>query len=100
MDPGAGVDGAGAFHDGSEQFVGGDFAVDIDEDFFGFRELGLDREFGMASLNVPFHLLQNRIHSAQNQNTQYVQTSCIETICSNLSQGFDWRGNPASASRF
>jgi transcriptional activator SPT7 len=47
--------------------------VDIDEDFFGFRELGLDREFGMHSLNVPFHLLQNRMHSAyQNQNTQYV----------------------------
>ena len=71
MDPNAGVDGAGAFHDGSEQFVGGDFAEDIDEDFFGFKELGLDKEFGLASLSVPLHLLQNRMHNAyQSQNTK------------------------------
>lgn len=62
-------DGSGAFNDGSEQFVGGDFADDIDEDFFGFKELGLDKEFGLASLSVPLHLLQNRMfnaHQAQN----------------------------------
>lgn len=58
-----GADGAGAFNDGSEQFVGGDFAEDIGEDFFGFKELGLDREFGL-SISVPLHLLQNRVHSA------------------------------------
>jgi transcriptional activator SPT7 len=66
----AGADGAGAFNDGSEQFVGGDFAEDLDEDFFGFRELGLAAEFGLESLSVPLHLLQNRLHSghqAQNQ---------------------------------
>ena len=34
------ADGSAAFNDGSEQFVGGDFAEDIDEDFFGFKELG------------------------------------------------------------
>jgi transcriptional activator SPT7 len=68
-----GGDGSNAFHDGSEQFVGGDFAEDIDEDFFGFKELGLDKEFGLASLSVPFHLLQNRMYNAhQAQNTQYV----------------------------
>ncbi|EXJ79252.1 hypothetical protein A1O3_08753 [Capronia epimyces CBS 606.96] len=53
--------GQGSFADGGEQFVGGDFAEDLDEDFFGFRELGLDKEFGMASLTVPFHILQNRL---------------------------------------
>ncbi|KAF2723423.1 hypothetical protein K431DRAFT_219906 [Polychaeton citri CBS 116435] len=67
----AGADGVGAFNDGSDQFVGGDFAEDLDEDFFGFKELGLDQEFGLESLSVPLHLLQNRMHSAyqaQNNN--------------------------------
>lgn len=63
------ADGSSAFNDGSEQFVGGDFAEDIDEDFFGFRELGLDKEFGLATLSVPLHLLQNRMYTMhQNQN--------------------------------
>ncbi|KAI4250249.1 MAG: hypothetical protein L6R42_008794 [Xanthoria sp. 1 TBL-2021] len=65
----AGPDGSNAFNDGSEQFVSGDFADDFGEDFFGFRELGLDKELGLASLAVPLHLLQNRMHSAhQSQN--------------------------------
>jgi transcriptional activator SPT7 len=55
------ADGSSNFNDGSEQFVGGDFAEDIDEDFFGFKELGLDKELGLASLSVPLHLLQNRL---------------------------------------
>ena len=59
----AGADGAGAFNDGSEQFVGGDFAEHIGEDFFGFKELGLDIEFGLTA-SVPLHLLQNRVHNA------------------------------------
>ncbi|KAH8727220.1 transcriptional activator spt7 [Phaeosphaeriaceae sp. PMI808] len=63
----AGADGAGAFNDGSEQFVGGDFAEDIGEDFFGFKELGLDREFGLT-FSVPLHLLQNRVHNAAKDN--------------------------------
>lgn len=58
-----GADGVGAFNDGSEQFIGGDFAEDIDEDFFGFKELGLDKEFTIDSLSVPFHLLQSRMHN-------------------------------------
>lgn len=71
-----GGDGSHAFEDGSEQFIGGDFAEDIDEDFFGFKELGLDKEFGLASLSVPLHLLQNRMYSAhQAQNTKYVPLS-------------------------
>lgn len=58
----AGPDGAGAFKDGSDQFVGGDFAEDLDEDFFGFKELGLMEEFGLSSLSVPLHLLQTKLH--------------------------------------
>ena len=52
--------------------MGGDFAEDLHEDFFGFRELGLAEELGLESLSVPFHLLQNRMHAAyssHNQNT-------------------------------
>ncbi|KAI9885230.1 MAG: hypothetical protein M1823_002969 [Watsoniomyces obsoletus] len=56
-------DGADAFNDDSEQFVGGDFAEDLGEDYFGFKELGLDIEFGLAANSVPLHLLQNRMHN-------------------------------------
>ena len=66
----AGPDGANAFNDGSEQFVGGDFAEELGEDFFGFKELGLDVEFGMGSLSVPLHLLQNRMHTANQAQNQ------------------------------
>ena len=70
------ADGSAAFNDGSEQFVGGDFAEDIDEDFFGFKELGLDKEFGLASLSVPLHLLQNRLSNVgQNANQNIAQNS-------------------------
>ena len=66
----ANADGSGAFNDGSDQFVGGDFAEDLDEDFFGFRELGLAEELGLESLSVPLHLLQNRMHSAYQAQNQ------------------------------
>lgn len=62
-------EGAGEtiFEDGSEQFISGDFAADLNEDFLGLRELGLDKELGLASLSVPLHLLTSRITSMQNQ---------------------------------
>ncbi|GAB7363346.1 hypothetical protein MBLNU230_g3627t1 [Neophaeotheca triangularis] len=62
----AGADGAGAFNDGSDQFASGDFAEDFDEDYFGLKELGIADELGLATLSVPFHLLQNRVNSAYN----------------------------------
>lgn len=43
----------------NEQFFNGD-VQEIDDDFFGFKELGLDKEFGLLSSSVPFHLLQAR----------------------------------------
>lgn len=64
-----GNDGAAAFNDGSEQFVAGDFADELGEDFFGFKELGLAGELG-GVLSVPLHLLQSRVrnqYQAQNQ---------------------------------
>ncbi|KAI1305136.1 bromodomain-containing protein [Xylaria venustula] len=64
-----GNDGAAAFNDGSEQFVAGDFAEELGEDFFGFKELGLSGELG-GVLSVPLHLLQSRVrnqYQAQNQ---------------------------------
>ncbi|KAL8923268.1 MAG: hypothetical protein Q9208_004668 [Pyrenodesmia sp. 3 TL-2023] len=77
----AGPDGSNALNDGSDQFVSGDFAMDMGEDFFGFRELGLDTELGLASLSVPLHLLQNRMHSAhQSQNTSNLSSSLPSTL--------------------
>lgn len=66
----AGEDGAGAFNDGSEQFTSGDFAEDLGEDFFGFRALGLDKEMGLDSIAVPFHLLQSRVRNQYQMQTQ------------------------------
>lgn len=74
----AGPDGAGAFNDGSEQFVGGDFAEDLGEDFFGFKQLGLDKEFGLEVLSVPFHLLQTRVRSQYQQQAQVPGTTAAD----------------------
>lgn len=71
-----GTDGVGAFNDGSEQFVSGDFAEDLGEDFFGFRELGLDKEMGLDMISVPLHLLQSRV---RNQFQMQTQTAGITT---------------------
>lgn len=66
----AGPDGAGAFNDGSEQFVGGDFAEELGEDFFGFKALGLDKELGLEMMSVPLHLLQTRVRNTYQSQAQ------------------------------
>ncbi len=71
-----GADGSGAFKDGSEQFVGGDFAEELGEDFFGFKALGLDSEFGLSSLSEPLHLLHTRLY--QSQPSAVVQNASAE----------------------
>jgi len=58
--------GSGSFETG-EQYTSGDFADDLGEDFFGFKELGLDKEFGLVNFSVPLHLLHNRLSSAAKQ---------------------------------
>jgi transcriptional activator SPT7 len=66
----AGADGVGAFKDGSDQFMSGDFADDLGEDFFGFKALGLDKEMGLDSFSVPFHLLHSRVRNQYQLQTQ------------------------------
>lgn len=45
----------------TEAFLSGNFGEEIDEDFLGLRELGLDKEFGLEGLSVPLHLIQTRL---------------------------------------
>jgi transcriptional activator SPT7 len=52
-----------SFEDNSEQFMTGDFSNDLGDDFFGFKELGLDREFNMLSKSIPIYLLHSRLHN-------------------------------------
>ncbi|KAK4218431.1 bromodomain-containing protein [Rhypophila decipiens] len=73
-----GADGSGAFDDGSEQFVGGDFAEELGEDFFGFKALGLDREMGLEMMSVPLHLLQSRVRSQYQMQTQTIGTAVAD----------------------
>ncbi|KAH3683423.1 hypothetical protein WICPIJ_005606, partial [Wickerhamomyces pijperi] len=51
----------GAFADNSEQFMNGDFSNELGDDFFGFKELGLDKELGVLGNTIPLHLLQSRL---------------------------------------
>ena len=77
-----GATGADSFQDESEQFVSGDFAMDLNEDFFGFKSLGLDKEFSLSSLSVPLHLLQSRVHNAYAANTiKYVSLLTCNAQC-------------------
>ncbi|KAI5957852.1 SPT7 [Candida theae] len=52
-----------SFADNSEQFVTGDFSNDLGDDFFGFKELGLDKEFNMLTSSIPIYLLHSRLHN-------------------------------------
>lgn len=54
------------FGDDSDQFLNGDFSNEIGEDFFGFKELGLEREFGLLTATIPFHLLHSRLNNSYN----------------------------------
>ncbi|KAK4242925.1 hypothetical protein C8A03DRAFT_10938 [Achaetomium macrosporum] len=74
----AGADGSGAFNDGSEQFIGGDFAEELGEDFFGFKALGLDKDLGLEMLSVPLHLLQSRVRSQYQMQTQTAGTATAD----------------------
>ncbi|KAJ2725475.1 Transcriptional activator spt7 [Coemansia sp. Benny D115] len=65
-------DGAGASVDASTLESGDSFITgmvgglgDLGDDFFGFKELGLDKEFGLETLNVPQRLWYGK-SAAQN----------------------------------
>ncbi|AMD18712.1 HBL190Cp [Eremothecium sinecaudum] len=52
------------FDDESQSFMTGDFSSEITgEDFFGFRELGLEKEFGVLTSSVPLQLLTLQFRS-------------------------------------
>ncbi|KAK3843798.1 MAG: hypothetical protein J3R72DRAFT_366499, partial [Linnemannia gamsii] len=57
LNEGHNVDADFEFQENDEAFTNGNFigggADELGEDFFGFRELGLDREFGVAKLSIP-----------------------------------------------
>ncbi|OXG85835.1 transcriptional activator SPT7 [Cryptococcus neoformans Gb118] len=48
------------FADDGEMLLDGNFADELGEDFLGLRELGIDREYGLASLTVPQSLFYGR----------------------------------------
>lgn len=48
------------FGEESEDLVAGNLPSALDDDFFGFKALGLDQELGLANLQVPLRLLQRR----------------------------------------
>ena len=61
------------FDDQSQSFVTGDFASEITgEDFFGFKDLGLDKEFGLLSSSVPLQMLTFQFQSADAETTVQV----------------------------
>lgn len=52
------------FENNSEQFMTGDFANEIGDDFLGLKELGLDKEFKMLSSSIPTYLLHSRLQNS------------------------------------
>lgn len=52
-----------SFDDNSEQFITGDFSNELGEDFFGFKELGLDKEYQMLSSSIPIYLLYSKLQN-------------------------------------
>lgn len=55
-----------SFDDNSEQFTTGDFTSELGDDFFGFKELGLDKEFKMLTSSIPVYLLHSRLQNSFN----------------------------------
>ncbi|KAJ1022251.1 hypothetical protein NDA13_005164 [Ustilago tritici] len=48
------------FADNGEALVAGNFAEGLGDDYFGFKELGLDKEVGLSGLTVPSRLFYGR----------------------------------------
>ncbi|OBA21292.1 hypothetical protein METBIDRAFT_78302 [Metschnikowia bicuspidata var. bicuspidata NRRL YB-4993] len=68
------------FDDNSEQFTTGDFTSELGDDFFGFKELGLDKEFNMLSSSVPVYLLHARLHNSFNNAGPINKTTKYEDL--------------------
>lgn len=76
------------FEDSSEDFVTGNFATELTgEDFFGFKELGLDKEFGVLSSSVPIQLLTSQFQAIDDeQQTQEKKIQQLEVDLLSYSQ--------------
>lgn len=62
------------FEDESQSFLTGDFATEITgEDFFGFKELGLEKEFGVLSSSVPLQLLTFQSQASEGEIKEQVK---------------------------
>ncbi|KAI8055791.1 hypothetical protein BDF22DRAFT_741079 [Syncephalis plumigaleata] len=48
----------------NEQFMMGDIFSEVDDDYLGLRELGLDSELQLSNLKIPTHLWRGKAHGA------------------------------------
>ncbi|CCK72313.1 SAGA histone acetyltransferase complex subunit SPT7 KNAG_0J02330 [Huiozyma naganishii CBS 8797] len=90
------------FEDESENFVTGNFANELTgEDFFGFKELGLEKEFGVLSSSVPLQLLTSHFQAADGEKAEQVkkiQTEEVDSVAySKISKGSLESGNFCAA---
>lgn len=69
-----------SFEDNSEQFTTGDFTSELGGDFFGFKELGLDKEFKMLSTHIPVYLLHSRLQSSFTNSGSASKTTKYEDL--------------------
>lgn len=71
----------GQFKD--EQFLNGDFASQLGDevDFFGFKELGLDKELGLLNSSVPLHLLHSRFNASMSNTSSLDEEKTRKSLC-------------------
>ena len=56
------------FEDESQSFLTGDFTTELTgEDFFGFKDLGLEKEFGVLSSSVPLQMLSSQFQATDGE---------------------------------
>ncbi|SCU84587.1 LADA_0D02564g1_1 [Lachancea dasiensis] len=88
------------FEDESQSFMTGDFSSEITgEDFFGFKDLGLDREFGVLSNSVPMQLLtfqfqgkgaEDKIQDKKIQPEEFNDVSYADVTTSSIHENKFW----------
>lgn len=68
------------FDDNSDLFVTGDFLNELGDDFFGLKELGLDKEYELMSSSMPLYMLHTRLHSSFANNNNASRRSKYEDL--------------------
>ncbi|SCU94551.1 LANO_0E07140g1_1 [Lachancea nothofagi CBS 11611] len=89
------------FEDESQSFMTGDFSSEITgEDFFGFKDLGLDREFGVLSNSVPMQLLtfqfqgkgsETKIQDKKIQPEEFNDVAYSDVTANSVQEGKYWK---------